>query len=184
MSLDRELNPIRMPLFIRLFFPVFFLLLCFKLDAQETSTLVLGKIIDEISGEPVEAALIYEKSEQIGVESDVNGFFQLSVPAGKPLTIIIRRVGYETAAIKLNSITEGTIKKLDISLIQKDAGQGVTIYAESIGDKNMVRANVKEFKLLPTVSGNLESVLPSIALGTSSGSGGELTSQYNVRGGN
>jgi hypothetical protein len=74
--------------------------------------------------------------------------------------------------------------KLDISLTQNNMGEGVVIYAESIGDKNMVRANVQEFKLLPTVSGNVESMLPSIALGTSSGSGGELTSQYNVRGGN
>ncbi|MBK6783416.1 MAG: TonB-dependent receptor plug domain-containing protein [Saprospiraceae bacterium] len=37
---------------------------------------------------------------------------------------------------------------------------------------------------MPNASGNFESVLPSIALGVSSGSGGELSSQYNVRGGN
>ncbi len=184
MTLDKEINNIRMSSLLRRILPVIFIFLCFGIEAQESNTLLLGKIVDELSGEPIEAALIYEQNEQIGVESDVQGFFQLTVPSGKNLIIIIRRIGYETATIKLGAITEGAIKKLDISLVQKDAGQGVTIYAESIGDKNMVRANVKEFKLLPTVSGNLESVLPSIALGTSSGSGGELTSQYNVRGGN
>ena len=39
-------------------------------------------------------------------------------------------------------------------------------------------------KFLPSASGNIESLLPHIALGTSSGTGGELSSQYNVRGGN
>ncbi|MEM9990540.1 MAG: TonB-dependent receptor plug domain-containing protein, partial [Bacteroidota bacterium] len=39
-------------------------------------------------------------------------------------------------------------------------------------------------QLMPTTTGNLESVLPHIALGTTSGTGGELSSQYNVRGGN
>ena len=155
-----------------------------SLSAQERNTFILGKITDKISEEGVESALVFEKTEQIGVESDQFGFYQLSVLPNKPLTIIIRRVGYDQATIKLNAIQSGTVMKLDISLTQNNMGEGVVIYAESIGDKNMVRANVQEFKLLPTVSGNVESMLPSIALGTSSGSGGELTSQYNVRGGN
>ncbi|HMT78617.1 MAG TPA: carboxypeptidase-like regulatory domain-containing protein, partial [Saprospiraceae bacterium] len=155
-----------------------------SLSAQESNTYILGKISDKISEEGVESALVFEKTEQIGVESDQFGFYQLSVPPNKPLTIIIRRVGYDQATIKLNAIQPGTVLKVDISLTQNNMGEGVVIYAESIGDKNMVRANVQEFKLLPSVSGNVESMLPSIALGTSSGSGGELTSQYNVRGGN
>jgi len=158
--------------------------LSIDLNAQNSGTYILGKITDKISGQSVEAALVYEKSEQIGVESDEFGFYQLSVTPGKPLTLIIRRVGYDLASIAIDPMATGTVLKLDIELSQNDMGKGVVIYAESIGDKNMVRANVQEFKLLPTVSGNLESVLPSIALGTSSGSGGELTSQYNVRGGN
>ncbi|MEZ4935064.1 MAG: Plug domain-containing protein [Saprospiraceae bacterium] len=48
----------------------------------------------------------------------------------------------------------------------------------------MIRRNVGNETAAPSTTGNLESVLPHIALGTSSGSGGELTSQYNVRGGN
>ena len=40
---------------------------------------------------------------------------------------------------------------------------------------------MQQLKLLPTTTGNLESLLPHIALGTSSGTGGELSSQYNVR---
>ena len=166
-------------------FPLFIFLFCLNnLQAQEVETYVIGTVLDDLSKLPVDGALVYEKSLQKGVETDENGFFQLSVPAGQKLTIIIRRVGYELASVQLEGLKTGEVKKMEIGMALKDAGKGVTIYAESIGDKNMVRANVQEFKLLPTVSGNLESLLPSIALGTSSGSGGELTSQYNVRGGN
>ncbi|MDH3651907.1 MAG: TonB-dependent receptor plug domain-containing protein, partial [Saprospiraceae bacterium] len=48
----------------------------------------------------------------------------------------------------------------------------------------IIKEDVEELKLLPSTTGNLESVLPHIALGTSGGTGGELSSQYNVRGGN
>ena len=161
-----------------------FLFQFFYSNAQESSTYIIGYVKDEVTKEGVEGALVYEKSLQKGVETDENGFFQLAVNPGVSLVIIIRRVGYDLASVQLDPVKDGEVKKLDISLNLKDAGKGVTIYAESIGDKNMVRANVQEFKLLPSVSGNLESLLPSIALGTTSGSGGELTSQYNVRGGN
>src|SRR5690625_6997324 len=48
----------------------------------------------------------------------------------------------------------------------------------------MVVDNMSEVLLLPSVAGNLEQILPHLALGVSSGTGGELSSQYNVRGGN
>ena len=48
----------------------------------------------------------------------------------------------------------------------------------------MLRKNVEAIKMSPSTTGNLESALPHIALGARSGTGGELSSQYNVRGGN
>jgi hypothetical protein len=61
----------------------------------------------------------------------------------------------------------------------------VVIRDRRLDDAGMVREkNIEELKLLPSTTGNLESVLPHIALGTNTGAGGELTSQYQVRGGN
>ena len=53
-----------------------------------------------------------------------------------------------------------------------------------IEEAGMIKEDVSQLKLIPTTSGNFESLLPHIALGTSGGTGGELSSQYNVRGGN
>lgn len=165
-------------------FLLFSLLSSWTISAQSDKGVILGEIKESQSDELVEGALIYEKSEQVAVESDVKGYFQLRVPAGKELTLVIQRVGYDKNEVQVKALSTGEIRKLSISLTSKNAGLSVVITAESIGDKNMVRANVEEFKLLPSVSGNIESLLPSIALGTSGGTGGELTSQYNVRGGN
>ena len=60
----------------------------------------------------------------------------------------------------------------------------IIVKASEFDNTTMIREDVRAFKLLPTTTGNLESILPSIALGTTSGTGGELSSQYNVRGGN
>lgn len=152
--------------------------------AQQGEAIIIGSILNESDHSPIDKALIYEKSIQRAVESDEQGNFQLHVPADRTLILVIRRVGFQELEVKLDALSNGIIKRLDLAMSGQSAGAEVTIIGESIGDQNMVRANVEEFKLLPSISGNIESLLPSIALGTTSGSGGELTSQYNVRGGN
>lgn len=60
----------------------------------------------------------------------------------------------------------------------------VIISERRLDDAGMVREkNMEALKLLPSSTGNLESVF-HIALGTNMGTGGELSSQYHVRGGN
>ena len=75
-------------------------------------------------------------------------------------------------------------RQIDVSLAPLDSDIEVVVRESKIEDAGMVREDVTQLKLLPTTTGNFESVLPHIALGTSSGTGGELSSQYNVRGGN
>jgi len=96
----------------------------------------------------------------------------------------VSRVGYVEATAKIKAVPEGNSRKIDVELVPVMSDVEIVVRESRIQDGGMVREDVSTLKLLPTVSGNLESVLPSIALGASSGSGGELTSQYNVRGGN
>ena len=60
----------------------------------------------------------------------------------------------------------------------------VVVRESKVDQGTLLQEDVAELKLIPSTTGNLESVLPAIALGTSGGTGGELSSQYNVRGGN
>ena len=94
------------------------------------------------------------------------------------------RVGYQDAQHKIARLAPGTKRNLNVKLVPTVSDLEIVIRESKLEDVGMVREEVTEFKKLPTVSGNFESILPHIALGASGGTGGELSSQYNVRGGN
>jgi len=74
---------------------------------------------------------------------------------------------------------------LDVKLAPTESNLEVVVSERRLDDAGLVREkNIEALKLLPSSTGNLESVLPHIALGTNMGTGGELSSQYQVRGGN
>ncbi len=165
------------------FFLCSFFLFTVSINAQERGV-IFGKVTDALSEVPVDLATIYIKDTNIATESDENGEYRFEVPANQKLTLVISRLGYKETSIEVQSISLESQRQIDVSLPPADSDIEVVVRESRIDDAGMVREDVEELKLLPTTTGNLESVLPHIALGASSGSGGELTSQYNVRGGN
>ncbi|MEQ1745743.1 MAG: carboxypeptidase-like regulatory domain-containing protein [Saprospiraceae bacterium] len=166
----------------------FFLLALFcvpsPLSAQETAT-VFGRVTDASTGQPVELATVFVKGGSSGATSDEAGNYAIQVPAGQRLTLGIRRVAYKEASADVLPLAAGARFALDLALAPVQSNLEVVIRDRRLDDAGMVRERrVEELKLLPSTTGNLESVLPHIALGTNTGAGGELTSQYQVRGGN
>ena len=152
--------------------------------AQTRNASVYGNIKDAETGEAVELVTVYIKESNYAVETNASGFYRIKVPSNQDFTLVFTRIGYKQASIELSGIETGKSKKLDISLSPAQSDLEIIITESKIEETGIIREEVTELKLLPTTTGNLESVLPSIALGTSSGTGGELSSQYNVRGGN
>lgn len=152
--------------------------------AQAQNATVFGTVTEGGTNLPIEFAVVFLKDNNKVSETNAAGEFVLSVPANKRLTIRISRVGYKEAEINLDPMTSSAQKRLDVQLVSVTSQQEVVIRENRLDRSTMIREDVKDFKLLPTTTGNLESVLPHIALGTNSGAGGELTSQYQVRGGN
>ena len=103
---------------------------------------------------------------------------------GRPLTLVVRQVGFAERRIPARQLLPGQERELRIELSLEDMGVEVTVTADKLDDAFAVREQMEDLKMLPSTTGNLEQVLPAIALGVSSGTGGELSSQYNVRGGN
>lgn len=153
-----------------------------KLTAQ--SAIVFGRVTDIKTAHAVDFVTIYIKDTSIATESNSNGEYRIEVPADRPTSIIFSRIGYMDATIDIPAMTVGKKRFVNIKLAAKSSDLEVVVRESRIEDIGMVREEVSDLIKLPSVSGNLESVLPSIALGTSSGTGGELSSQYNVRGGN
>jgi hypothetical protein len=159
--------------------------LCFlTLYSQEKKSSLSGKLTDALSSQPVDFATVYLKNTSTATESDETGTWRLEVPANQRLVLVFSRIGYKEVAVDVEPLPANAKQQIDVSMSPSDANVEVVVTERRIDQGGMLREEVTELKLLPTTTGNLESVLPHIALGASSGSGGELTSQYNVRGGN
>lgn len=154
------------------------------LSAQSEKAIVTGIITDAATNAPVELVTVYIKNSTTAVESAPNGRYRIEVPANQEVEIIFTRIGYKETSTILPGMPARSTRQVDVSLAPTDSDIEVIVRESKIDDAGMLREDVENLKLLPTTTGNLESVLPHIALGASSGSGGELTSQYNVRGGN
>lgn len=152
--------------------------------AQKNTYTINGLVTDGISGEAIEFVTVYIEGSNIATETNSSGIFEFKVPANKDHTIVFTRIGYKPLAKNIAPAESGSLRSLDILLVPADSDLEVVVKESVVKEGGMIREEVEQLKLLPTTTGNFESVLPHIALGTSGGTGGELSSQYNVRGGN
>ncbi len=162
----------------------FFVLMLMSSGLQSQTAQVFGKITQRGSLDPVEFALIGIAGTAFATESDVNGTYKLEVPIGQTIALEVSRVGFENIQYEIQSLQSGDKRLINFSMRLSESDIDVVVRENRVQDAGLVREEVEELKLLPSASGNFESVLPSIALGTFGGTGGELSSQYNVRGGN
>jgi len=162
---------------------LFFLSAWLSVTAQGRIILA-GKVTDGRDGEPVEFASVVIGDGQVAATTDLDGEYSLRLPEGESWLVRFRRTGYEPVDTTLLRVSGVNRITLDMRLAPVASDVEVIVTDRRIEDAGMVRESVEAIKMLPSTTGNLEALLPHIALGTTSGTGGELTSQYNVRGGN
>ncbi len=168
----------------RYLFLLSFLFQVVALSGQTPKAILTGTIKDALSAQPVDFVTVYVKNTTNAAESDTKGKWRLEVPANQRLILVFTRIGYKETSVDVEPLPANARQQIDIAFPPEDASIEVVVTESRIDQGGMIREEMNDMKLLPSTTGNLESVLPHIALGTSSGSGGELTSQYNVRGGN
>ena len=154
------------------------------LSAQVETASITGKVTDLLTEKPVDYATIYVKGSTTAVESGATGRYLATVPAGEDFILVFSRLGYRETEVRVGVLPEGSTKQIDVSLAPTESSLEVVVRESKIEEGGMIRETPEAVRLLPSTTGNLESILPHLALGVSSGAGGELTSQYNVRGGN
>ncbi len=162
----------------------FLLLCCTCVHAQVETATVTGKVTDLVSEQAVDYATIYVKGATSAAESSETGRYVTTVPAGEAFVLVFSRIGYRETEVRVEELPPGARKQIDVALAPVESDLEVIVRESKVEEGGMIREDPAQLRLLPSVTGNLESLLPSIALGVSSGAGGELTSQYNVRGGN
>lgn len=153
-----------------------FVFACSSLFSQ-TAT-VYGIIQDEL-GQPVKDAHIFIKSSGKGTFSDDEGNFSLDIPVDENVIIKITHVTYRTKALKYN-VKPGERKKVNLKMVFRSLPAFIVAERQKTGMVDVIE-NIDVTKLSLT-SGNFEDILKTGGLGTTSTS--ELSSGYNVRGGN
>lgn len=145
---------------------------------------VEGRVLDEATNEPVDFVTIHQKATSEATESNEQGLFKIEMDLSISKELVFNRIGYETYTWVITKANVNRVKRANIRLKPSTLDLDVTIKDAKLEEASMVKESVEELIKLPSTTGNLESVLPHIALGATSGTGGELSSQYNVRGGN
>lgn len=144
---------------------------------------VKGKVVDALDGAPIEFASIYIKGTNNVTESDRFGQFALKTDSLGEVHLIASRIGYD-AQTQVIDLADSLSKNIVFALEPGKSDIEVVVKTSELEDARAIKEDVEEFAYLPSTTGNVESILPSIALGVSVSAAGELSSQYNVRGGN
>lgn len=160
---------------------VFLFLICsaFNLFAQTETAVVKGKILDEFNL-PIESVTISVEGYSGGTKSSKEGDFTITVPAEKNIRLVFSSIGFETKKISKN-LSKGEIYTLSVSM-KNNSIQMKGVIKKNDKKRNeagSVRLDAKLHDQLPSITGGIEGLL-KIFLSNNN----ELTSQYNVRGGN
>jgi hypothetical protein len=165
-------------------FSLLFLTTFLSAQQNDANAIITGLVTDAFTDAPVELVVIYVEGTSAAVETNQSGRYRIGIPSNEEVKLIFSRIGYKETAVNIAPMPARSSKQIDVSLASLDSEIEVIVRESKIEEAGMVREEVTQLKLLPTTTGNFESVLPHIALGASGGTGGELSSQYNVRGGN
>lgn len=159
---------------ILLFLPTF-------VFGQKIEGVLYGKISDE-SGKAVEFVNVAVQNTPYGIVSDARGNYNLTLPADTLINVVYSFVGYEEIKIEIK-LKPGERRKNDVTMkVTSTMLTEVTVHDQSIKTSTITRLDAKETVLLPTAgAGGVEDMVKTLA-GVSSTN--ELSSQYNVRGGN
>ena len=170
----------------KILFPIVVALISISAQAQNTGT-IRGFVYDEDTGEPIIFTNVYLKGTNMGVATDVNGYYSITkIPRGD-YTLTVTYLGYDTLEVPI-SIKKGDIITRTLTIGKKAVEIGtVIISAEKAEAQKTVKVSVekitpKEIEQLPSVGGQTDlaqylQVLPGVIFT------GDQGGQLYIRGG-
>ena len=153
--------------------------------AEEENLTIHGFIYDKSTGEVLIGATVYVKELSTGAQSNVYGFYSLTLPAGK-YTLEYRYVGYLS---DIREIDLSGNQEINIELASADVQLQEIVIEGTPDDYNVtstemstVELDIKTIRKVPAFLGEVD-VIKSIQLLPGVSSVGEGASGFNVRGG-
>tara|TARA_B100000902_G_scaffold393375_1_gene447480 strand:- start:573 stop:3017 length:2445 start_codon:yes stop_codon:yes gene_type:complete len=121
-------------------------------------------------------------NQSTGVTSNIDGKYNLEIPANRSIVIVYSFIGYQMEKIRIPMLKKGQDYTLNIQLkASSTLLEDVIITDKKSRKESFSRIKPKHVSLLPGNSGGVEAILKTLP-GVSSAN--ELSSQYSVRGGN
>ena len=145
----------------------------------QTAT-IFGRITDT-TNLPAELVNIGVVGTTFAAQSDIDGFFNLVVPANEKITISTSHLSFQPQTFELK-LKEGEKHNLNVRLQTKfNSIAEIAIEDNGLRGSGMKSLEIKNAGIIPTPGGGIESLIKTLPGVTSNN---ELSSQYNVRGGN
>ena len=144
----------------------------------QTGTLK-GVVKDE-NNNPIEDVTITFGSR--GTTSNTRGEYTLEIPSGKLITLSFSHVSFITFTKRIKVLKNKTINFSPKLISKTEKIDEVVVKDKKNEAEGIDKVTVKTVKNLPSANPSIESTLKNIGLGVSSNN--ELSTQYNVRGGN
>jgi hypothetical protein len=136
----------------------FLLLFSFTVSAQQANNgTVKGFIYDKKTGEPIVAANVASADAKTGVQSDINGYFSLTLPSGT-YHLLVTNLGYDSTSLTVN-LLPGSIVTKKITLARQEVElKGVEVSGRKTERVTRINTGVsnitpRELKMLPSSGG-------------------------------
>lgn len=157
-------------------------MLCLHLTVWAQGQTIKGQVVDSATGEPLVGVAIQQQGSQNGVITDLDGNFQLQVPASAK--VLFSYVGYEKLELSASE-AKGTIRlREDKQLLSEVVvvGYGTQKKVNLSGAVSAIEGDVIAQKPATDVLSALQGEMPGVMVLRSSGQPGSETSGMRVRG--
>lgn len=152
---------------------------CIFLPSSYGQQSLVQGFVTTTDGIPLLAANIGMLNSPGGTVTDENGFYSLKVPVQKKIILSCSYIGY---FIEYDTLLLQPGDTVEINFILKKESKSIGEIRIGIEKQNTrTKINMKAINQIPNSSNNIETLLKTFGGVTS---GNELSSQYNVRGGN
>lgn len=164
----------------RLYITVFFLILLSQAAMAQKVT-IKGRVTD-LNHKPIEIANVSVVGKPAGTVCDLNGNYTLTCESSDSLVIAYSMIGYQTRKRTFKNPTDTLIVNVTLPPMDIQLSDAIVTHKERQMTTTQQIEMPEKLRLNPSASGNgIEDIIKSQA-GVSAHN--ELSSQYNVRGGN
>jgi len=154
------------------------LLFTFALSAQ-TKVRIYGYVIDT-NNRGIELANVYFENSKTGTTTNQNGYYELMADIHDSATIVYSMLGYQTIKHTIHPKQQIIQISVELPALSKEISE-LNVIGQRRQTSTVDMVDATKYRLMPNSNGGIESLLITFA-GVSSNN--ELSSQYNVRGGN